>query len=462
MKLSIVCLNKVFIILLVFLSPILNAQEPWKNTDFVYQEYIRTVTLLPDETVVAMSSFGSRLKSQSSLSGRGLRMDSIRQRNQIADIPIIALQGGTILLSFDDLEGGFKYYRYKIEYCNADWSPSSLSEMEVIQGYAEDRLPDGRQSFGMTSDFTNYHLLLPNKSTTFLKSGNYLLHIYIDDADNTKVLTRRFCVFERMLFVDAKFTPTGKTEKTNTHQELDVTATYKNINIKNPQREIKLTVVQNSNWNTAKYNIRPNTHIFGTLGFDFQDSIVFPAGKEYRPFDIRNLNFQRLHIQQINSFEDGYDVTLIPDYPLGEHPYRFYFDINGGYVNDNMDITNNDAPEIKSEYPNVLFTLKTEQPFEGKDVYLLGKISDWQAYEWFKLSYDAKRKAYFIDVPIKQGYYDYAYGLVDKHGNIDLASLEGNWYETENNYSLLLYYRPIGDRFDRLIGYNRVNSLLNR
>lgn len=455
-------MNNFFVILFSCFSVSVVAQDAWKNTDFVYQDFIRTVSLLPDETVAAMSSFGTRLKSQSSLSGMGLRMDSVKQRNQIADIPIMALNGGTLLLSFDDLEGEYKYYRYKIEYCNADWSLSSLNEMEYIQGYAEDRMPDGRQSFGMTSDYTNYQLVIPNKNTTLLKSGNYLLHIYIDDSDYTKILTRRFCVFERLLSVDGKFTPTGKTEKTNTHQELDVTATYKNINIKNPQREIKLTVLQNSNWNGAKYNIRPNSHIFGTLSFDYQDSIVFPAGKEYRPFDTRSVNFRRINVQYVNSFEDGYDVTLYPDVPLTTIPYRFYFDVNGGFVNDNIDITNNDAPEIKSEYPNVLFTLKVEQPFEEKDVYLLGKISDWQAYPWYKMTYDEKRKAYSIDVPIKQGYYDYTFGLVDKKGKIDLETLDGNWYETENNYTLLLYYRPIGDRYDRLIGYNRVNSLLNR
>lgn len=455
-------MNKFFLILLSCFSIALHAQENWKNIDFVYQEYIRTVTLLPDETVAAMSSLGNKFKSQSSLSGMGLRMDSVKQRNQIADIPIVGLTGGSLLLSFDDLEGGYKYYRYKIEYCNADWTPSSLNEMEYIQGYAEDRLPDGRQSFGMTSDYTNYHLFLPNQNTKFLKSGNYLLHIYIDDSDDTKALTRRFCVFERLLTVDAKFTPTGKTEKTNTHQEIDVTAIYKNLNIKNPQREIKLTVLQNSNWNTAKYNVRPNTHMFGTLSFDYQDSLVFAAGKEYRPFDIRSLNFRRINVQYINSFEDGYDVTLFPDVPLAVTPYRFYFDVNGGFINDNTDISNNDAPDIKSEYPNVMFSLKVEQPFEGKDVYLLSKMSDWLAYPWFKMNYDAKRKAYMIDIPIKQGYYDYAFGLVDKNGKVDTETLDGNWYETENNYTLLLYYRPIGDRYDRLVGYNRVNSLLNR
>jgi hypothetical protein len=443
---------------------LLQAQEiSWKNIDFVYQDHIRTVSLLPEQTILATNTTGGRLKSQTSVSGQGLKMDSLRQKNQIADIPIFALSNGRMLLSFDDLEGEFKYYRFKIVYCNSDWSLSSLNELEYIKGYAEDRLPDGRQSFGMTSNYTNYRLTLPNENTRFTKSGNYLLHIYLDSGGETMpILTRRFCIFENLLTLQGKFTPTGKTEKTNTHHELDITATYKNLSVRNPQREIKLTVLQNSQWATAKQNIPPSFHSLGSLVFDYQDSIVFPAGREFRPFDLRSLVFNRIGVSHISSFEDSYDVTLFPDRSRENVPYRFYFDVNGGFVIDNIDLLDNTEPEIRSEYPNVAFTLFRNEPYQG-DVYVIGKMTDWQPYEAFKMTYNENKKQYILDVPIKQGYYDYTYALVNKGGVIvDINEIDGNWYETENNYNILLYYRAIGERFDRLIGYHRMNSLTDR
>jgi len=36
--------------------------------------------------------------------------------------------------------------------------------------------------------------------------------------------------------------------------------------------------------------------------------------------------------------------------------------------------------------------------------------------------------------------------------------IDGNYYETENNYTALVYYRANGERYDRVIGKGEANS----
>ena len=438
------------------------SQEGLKNTDYIYLDNIRTVMLQPEQTVGVVSSTRGVLKSNSSISYNAGQVDSLKQRNQVNDIPVIALSGGKVILSFDDMDGDYKYFRYRLVHCNADWTTSTLSELEYLQGYNDDRLPNGSPSFGVAALYTNYKMELPTATTRWTKSGNYLLHIYIDDGDKTPVLTRRFCIYESQYPITARFSRTGLTEKTDTHHELDFSVNCKNLNIRNSQREIKVTVVQNSDWNSAKYNLLPNFTMSGVLTFDYQDSIVFPAGQEFRPFDTRSLLSNRIGVRSVESFKDAYDVTLYEDRPRINEPYRFYYDINGGFVINNFDIPDIDDPDTRSEYANVLFTLRAKQEYEGYDVYVVSKLTDWQAYSPFKMTYNEKQKSYFLDVEMKQGYYNYTYALFPKTGNGRPIFIDTNWFETEDNYTILVYFRPVGDRYDRLIGYGTFNSLVDR
>jgi hypothetical protein len=40
----------------------------------------------------------------------------------------------------------------------------------------------------------------------------------------------------------------------------------------------------------------------------------------------------------------------------------------------------------------------------------------------------------------------------------DWADTEGNFSEAENNYHMLIYYRPVGGRYDQLVGASTVSS----
>ena len=70
----------------------------------------------------------------------------------------------------------------------------------------------------------------------------------------------------------------------------------------------------------------------------------------------------------------------------------------------------------------------------------------------YEMQYNDRANRYEGTVLLKQGAYDYQYLWVpDGESAGQTRPTEGDWYETSNEYLILLYYRPRGSRYDRLI-----------
>ena len=407
----------------------------------------------------------------------------------VVSYPIINLGRGSLTLTFDDLEGDSRDYIYSIVHCDADWTPSDLSEMEYVGGFNEERIPAGEFSFNTLTNYTNYSVTFPNEDIRITKSGNYLLKVYDDEDDRFLVLTRRFMVVEPSFSVRGVAFPSSVVSKNRTHQEIDFSVVHKGIDINNPRKEVKVTVLQNGRWDTAIENIPPQ-YIKGVeIKYEFNDRIVFPASKEFRYVDLRTLQYRTDQVRGIEEYKDGYDVTLYMDKVRAYSVYQDLRDINGGFVIGNID--NNDGVNVsfsdtdseearanklaalrrqmnlyaesnnlESDYANVLFSLEMNEPFYDKDVYIFGGLTDWKVKEHFKMTYQDVVNAYVADVFLKQGFYNYMYVTVPKKGAKvpDMEELEGNWFETENDYTILVYFRPFGERYDRLMAAYTIDS----
>ncbi|HFC01100.1 MAG TPA: DUF5103 domain-containing protein [Phaeodactylibacter sp.] len=399
----------------------------------------------------------------------------------ITSLPMINLGGGRLTLAFDDMEGEHEYV-YSVVHCNADWTPSELTEMEYLDGFNEERIYNEEFSFNTLTNYTHYEQVFPNEDMTFLVSGNYLLKVYNNDDEKYLVLTRRFMVVDQRFAISPEIKPTSMVKKARTHQEVDFIVTHKGIKIANPRQELNVMVLQNGRWDTAIKNIQPQFIKNEKLVYDLLDKIVFPAGKEFRYFDIRSLRYRTNHVRGIEEYKDGYDVTLYMDKMRGFSAYYNIKDINGGFVIGNVDrnnamsisfsdsdteksraakmdilrrqiIENRASNNVESDYANVLFSLEMNEPLYDKEVYVFGGLTDWKIKDEFKMTYQDVVNAYVADIFLKQGYYNYMYVTVPKKGAKipDIEELEGNWYETENEYTILVYYRPFGERYDHLV-----------
>jgi hypothetical protein len=371
--------------------------------------------------------------------------------NQLT-LPIVGLKAGSGSLDFqfDHIGSDIKDYTYLLVHCNSDWQPSELIDNEYNKGFSEDRILQVDVSVNTLINYTHYAITLPNRNIGWTVSGNYLLKVYDNDDDRRLVIVRRFCVVEQVWKLHFnQQTNTAAVEKSNTHQELDFAVTYRGTRIANPLTDVKAFVLQNGRWDNAIGPLKAQFIRNDQLVYDFQDKIVFPAGKEFRFFDIRTLDSRGEWVRSIAELNDRYVVTLRTDQERKGHTYARTSDLNGRYYIDNLHP--NQTP-LQTDYAQVFFSISRKLPEEDADVYVFGELSDWQLKPEFKMDYDASIQAYICSPLLKQGFYNYQYVVVDKKTRqIELEGFEGNWYETGNLYTVLVYFRTFGDRFDRLM-----------
>jgi hypothetical protein len=373
--------------------------------------------------------------------------------------PVVELNAaaGSLMLEFDHYGPDIKDYLYTFQHCNSDWKPSDLNDNEYIDGFTEDRITDFSNSFNSLTNYTHYRLGLPNRNMRWSKSGNYLLKVFDNDDDRRLVLVRRFMVVEPLWGVEAQFVRTAQVQYMNTHHEIDFTVLHRSTRVQNPINDVKAFVLQNGRWDNAIGPLSTNfTRAGDQLVFDYQDKIVFPAGKEWRFFDMRSFDYRGERVRRIEEKRDYYEVTLQPDESRANTAYIFRGDLNGRYSIEN---TNFNQTLSQCDYARVLFSIQRNLPEDDADVYVFGELSDWQLHPEFKMIYDPEAKVYYAEPFLKQGYYNYQYVLVNREsGKMDEDGYEGNWYETGNLYTILVYFRPFGARFERLMAAVSLDS----
>jgi len=364
---------------------------------------------------------------------------------------------GALVLEFDHLGDETQEYQYSFLHCDSNWQPSDLQDNEYINGYTDDRIQDFYSSFNTRASYTHYIVRLPNANMRWTKSGNYLLRVFLED-DKTQILERRFCVVEPSWRVDAEFVRPAQVGKQETHHEIDFKINYKDSRVNNPATEVKSVILQNGRWDNAIGPLPPFVARNNELVYDYQDKIVFPAGREFRYFDISTFNnlSDRVRSILVNK-NDEYELTLETDRSRATSAVAYRSDLNGQFSIENQ---NPNQSLLQADYGWVLFSILQNAPLENEDIYLFGEFTDWQLKPAFKMTYNEEAHAYWGEAFLKQGFYNYMYQVVNKATSVpDGEGLEGNDYQASNQYSVLVYFRLYGTRYDRLMAAASFSSI---
>lgn len=368
-------------------------------------------------------------------------------------LPIYVMdKPAVLLLSFDDLDADFKYYTYQLVHCDMFWNPSNLMYHEFATGFENEEITESAASVSTRIHFTNYRLAIPNRNTEITKSGNYMLIVHEDGDIGRPVLSRRFVVLEPPVITMrmVKVRPSN-VSRMNTHQEIRFDIDTKELRVRDPKAEIMATVLQNGRWDNAVGNLRSRYEQGSLLVFDYLDKIVFPAGKEFRSVDIRSTEYRGEGVFSLEKVDGHIRSIGKLDRIRATEPYFSKVDINGKFLISTTDYPNPEYYNLRCDYVEHIFTLETGKKFD-QDVYVFGDLTDWALKEEFRLNYDEEYASYTTGVFLKQGFYDYLYVLGNADGSPDETTLEGNWFESTNDYTLIVYYRPFGARYDRAIG----------
>ncbi len=376
--------------------------------------------------------------------------------------PIISIDGTDKLkINFDVLGNELRYFNFTFIHCNANWQPSDLLPKQFISGNFEDEIKQYSYSLSSGLQYINYSAEFPNENIAPIVSGNYILKVYTNFNSDDVVITKRFMVVNNKV----KIYPTVK-EATNvlerfSRQEIDFSIDYQNTSILNPYDNFKVVLMQNYRWDNAITGLVPRFINGTTLDYNYETDNVFDGGNEFRNFDIKSLRSQTINIKRImyNEKDKLIHVYLIDDENRSYKRYITSPDLNGNFlIKKDESLTDSD---IEAAYVKVHFSLKQYPELKEGNVYIVGKFSDWKFNEEFKMKYDTLNNVYEQEVLLKQGYYNYMYCVVkDGSKNVgDMTQYEGSFFETENDYSILTYYRNPILFYDELIGYRTFNSI---
>ena len=369
-------------------------------------------------------------------------------------LPILNLNAqDQLLVSFDDLDADIKDYYYTIIHCNSDWTASDLMQNEYISGFTNEPITDYEFSFNTLQQYTHYTFNFPTKEMKALLSGNYVFKIFEEDGET--VAYKRFMILETKLTIEAQVRRATLAEDRNTKHEIDFTIKHPNLLVVDPFSDIKVTIKQNNKKDNAITNLTPIFVKNNELVYDYEDDNTFWANNEFRHFDIKSLRFQSDRIKAITYDSTFNHVYLFNDKKRPFDRYSIEPDINGKFLIKSQEGWKS---SIEADYAFVHFTLPVDHISYG-DLYVLGEFSDWELKEDFKLKYNAEQKQYKGSVYLKQGYYNYHYALNDiSTDRVDVSFIEGTHYQTRNDYYIYVYYRSVGDRYDRFIGFLKTSS----
>jgi hypothetical protein len=381
-----------------------------------------------------------------------------------AGYPVISL--GTLdqlELHFDDMDAYAKSYSYTFQLCDADWKPNTLlGPFDYIKGFSQQRITQTRVSSIATQDYAHYQASLPDKNCYPSKSGNYLLKVFLNGDTSKLAFTKRLLVVQQLADVGAQIQQPFSSEYFRTHQKVQLVVNKTKLDVLNPQQQIKTVILQNYRWDATAKMIQPTFIKQNTLEYNSENDALFPGGKEFRWIDLRSFRFKSDRIDSNDLTQKPFYIVAKPDGERTTQRYLFFRDINGFYEITSTDLIN---PWWQGDYAKVRFTFvpTNNQPYPNRKLYIAGEFTGYKYNDSTEMVYNATLGIYEKELFLKQGYYTYTYVTKDAKTNVPAVDqTDGNYWETENDYTVLIYYRSLSGRHDELVGVTTVNSRLNR
>ena len=369
-------------------------------------------------------------------------------------LPIFNL-GDTFQVSFDDVIGDEADYYYQFEHYDYDWKPSKLFKNEFLEGIDDMRIFNYRNSFTTIQPYSHYDLTVPNQFTKGFKvSGNYMIHFYNDTHE--LIFSRKFMVLDEKATVGVEIKRARDLRYVLHQQRVQFFIDSQDINFINPNQQLKTVILQNSDLKTAITNVAPQFNLGNKQVYKYDEETSFWAGNEFLNFENKDFRSPNINIDFVRK-KDLYNAYLFIDGARRDIEYTYNPDINGNYLVTTLDNEDND---IQAEYVNIHFALDAqgiEVPPDAK-IYILGNYNAYQLQPENEAVLNQKTGKYEAVILLKQGFYNYRYTIVYNNGSQDPGFISGNKWQTENQYSVLAYYRELGGRYDRLIGIGEANS----
>ena len=396
-----------------------NGTEAYEDNN--YKSFIKTVQLYPNNS----------------------------QADREMQTPIISLQSrGGMMLEFDALLEDYLFLQARLVHCNADWKPSRLSDFQFLSEFNAFDLNQFEYSVNTKTLFVHYVFEVPLTKV----SGNYALVVYQNNDVEDVVLTKRFVVYEHSISISPTVRLSSGVSARNFNQQVEFNLKYNQLNVSNPLTDFHVVVRQNQRWDNAIIGLKPTLVRRDQKYLEYHHFTMennFKGGNEFRFFDLRTYNFRGQNVAHINKESNPMTATLRLSDNRSKQVYSQFRDLNGQYF---VESREPQADILEADYINTTFQLNSTREIGG-NVYVIGTFNDWKQNESSRLTYDEARQLYTTAIPLKQGVYSYMFWAEN-----DPYYFEGSFFQTENQYEILVYFRAPGFFADRVVGYQAFYS----
>lgn len=381
----------------------------------------------------------------------------VEKEGSFMEPPVITLNGSDrIAVSFDEISDDYSHLQFRLIHCNADWQPSRLVESEYLDSFNYEDIEDYAFSSNTFTNYVNYRFTIPSEHIVPLASGNYVAEVYPQDDPDDVILRARFQVSEESAIVNGNVSPRTDRGFNSEWQQLTLGIDAANEKI-NPYSDIVVSVMQNRRPDTERLITHPMRVEGSRIIYDHQQELIFPASNEYRRFETVRADYPGMGVEHVGFDDRNYQAMLFTDTDRADREYTYDKTQHGRFM---IDEYNSTDPDLGADYVTVYFTLDFPQLMNG-DIYVEGDFTNHRYDERYRLKYNHDKGVYELAIPLKQGSYNYQYVAVKAGegttGYGDSSLVEGNKYETNNEYNICVYYRPAISRADRLIGTATIN-----
>lgn len=386
-----------------------------------------------------------------------IRSLQVIPENDTLGDPIIHMgEDEHIIIGFDEMSHRPHYYAYHIYHCDADWQKSkSISEIDYLKGFSENKIEEAYKSLNTTFEYTHYSLQLPNDDVEFLLSGNYVVEIVDADKTDSIIATACFYVTENEVSVEGEVSSRTPYGVNTNYQLLNYSVDCSPLEVPDLSQQVRTVVYQNGRSDNMVYALKPNYIQNDKLVYQDNNKLVFEGGVEFDRIDFshrKNFNGQ---IDRILFARPYYHVDLIPKEEPKKSDYNYDKDVDGHYKFHAQDVWS----DKEIDYSIVHFSYKRDEPWLDGSLYVAGYFNNNRLDSLNKMTYNAERKEYELATILKNGGYNYQY-LFLPAGSKQATSVRtaGSHWETENTYSVFVYYRQLGTQYDRLVGVETIKS----
>ncbi|MGB5314594.1 MAG: DUF5103 domain-containing protein, partial [Robiginitalea sp.] len=281
---------------------------------------------------------------------------------------------------------------------------------------------------------------------------NYVLEIY--NSDDELQFSRRFVIFRDLVQVGATIKRSRDFEFIGKKQSVQFSINPSGIQLINPKKEVRVVILQNYHWPTARFNIPPQFTIGTELIYKYDQETAFYGGNEYLNFDTSDLRAPTAMISSIG-MEDLYHHYLFTNRYRYDLEYTYFPDINGDFL---IRTLQGQDSSREAEYTWVHFSLPYSDMLGLDEVYIFGKYNNYALEDLNRMQFNEASGKLEAKLLLKQGFYNFKYAIRRADDTVELNSVSGSFDYAENTYTILVYYRDFGDIYDSLIGIGTANS----